>query len=231
MNGEQFINFVNDNYFDIKNKFLTATSLNTINEDIFHDTVLKCYDLLNEDKIDINNTKVITDLCNVELTLTKNLLPIYDEKINAYDYLKYLCNKGLNKRLNNSISDEYKERLLYELDVIKNMGFSDYFLIVYDYVKFAKKNKILVGPGRGSAAGSLVAYSLGITDIDPLELFPVLKEADITDTSCNSSIGESLPIRTDTPSSKPIGSKTPWHVSALSPGFTSTCFECKHLGQ
>lgn len=57
MNGEQFINFVNDNYFDIKNKFLTATSLNTINEDIFHDTVLKCYDLLNEDKIDINNTQ------------------------------------------------------------------------------------------------------------------------------------------------------------------------------
>ena len=67
------------------------------------------------------------------------------------------------------VSKEYADRLIYELNIIKKMGFEDYFLVVWDYVKFAKKNSILVGPGRGSAAGSLVSYSLGITDIDPLK--------------------------------------------------------------
>ena len=71
--------------------------------------------------------------------------------------------------MNNNVSNAYKERLFYELDIINNMGYVDYFLIVYDYVKFSKKNDVLVGPGRGSAAGSLVSYSLGITEIDPLK--------------------------------------------------------------
>ena len=80
-----------------------------------------------------------------------------------------LCRLGLKKRLSGNVSDDYKKRLTHELQVIDNMGFSNYFLVVYDFIKYAKKNNILVGPGRGSAAGSLVAYSLGITDIDPLE--------------------------------------------------------------
>ena len=80
-----------------------------------------------------------------------------------------LCNKGLNKRLNGNVSEIYQKRLNYELDVINRMGFCNYFLVVWDYVKYAKFNNILVGPGRGSAAGSLVSYSIGITEIDPIK--------------------------------------------------------------
>ena len=80
-----------------------------------------------------------------------------------------LCNKGLNRRLSGNVSKEYQDRLNYELDVINKMGFCDYFLVVWDYVKYAKFNNILVGPGRGSAAGSLVSYCLGITDVDPIK--------------------------------------------------------------
>ena len=111
---------------------------------------------------------IIESSCNVEITYQEGLLPEYDKDIDAKDFLNKLTNKGLNKRLNNYVPDNYKERLNYELEVINKMGFNDYFLIVYDYVLYAKKNNILVGPGRGSAAGSLVSYSLGITDVDPL---------------------------------------------------------------
>ncbi len=106
--------------------------------------------------------------CNLEFPETKNLLPIY-ECADAKTYLFELCKKGLYKRLNGNIPDTYKNRLIYELKTINDMGFSNYFLVVYDFIKYAKKENILVGPGRGSAAGSLVAYSLGITDIDPLK--------------------------------------------------------------
>ena len=118
---------------------------------------------------DINTTATIADLCNVDLSYTKNLLPIYDESIDAYEYLKYLCNKGLRRRLHDQVTEEYQQRLDYELSVIKEMDFCNYFLIVWDYVKYAKQNNILVGPGRGSAAGSLVSYTLGIIDIDPIK--------------------------------------------------------------
>jgi len=111
-----------------------------------------------------------TKLINIELSSNKNLIPHYDDNIpDSYKYLESLAIKGLNKRLNGNIPDNYKKRLLYELSVIKNMNFVDYFLIVYDYVKYSIKNNILVGPGRGSAAGSLVTYSLGITMVDPLK--------------------------------------------------------------
>ena len=85
------------------------------------------------------------------------------------EYLYNLSIAGLNKRLNGKVTVSYRDRLLHELDVIKKMGFSNYFLIVYDYIRYAKKNDILVGPGRGSAAGSLVSYSLGITEVDPIK--------------------------------------------------------------
>ena len=116
----------------------------------------------------LKNTINIADECNLEFPEASNLLPIYECK-DPKKYLFDLCRAGLTKRLGGNIPDNYKERLVYELKVINEMGFSNYFLVVYDYIKFAKKKKILVGPGRGSAAGSLVAYSLGITDIDPLE--------------------------------------------------------------
>ena len=120
-------------------------------------------------KEDILNTKEICDMCNVELNYKKGLMPVYDENINAFEYLESLCNKGLRRRLNDNVNSVYQKRLEYELSVIKEMGFCDYFLVVWDYVKYAKFNDILVGPGRGSAAGSLVSYTLGITDIDPIK--------------------------------------------------------------
>lgn len=115
---------------------------------------------------------VIADFVNgINLNLFKDkiALPKYPNKkgIGSYEYLSALCHKGLEKRglyVNNYIS-----RLEYELQVIHKMGYDDYFLIVWDFILYAKQNKILVGPGRGSAAGSLVAYCLGITEIDPLK--------------------------------------------------------------
>ena len=98
-----------------------------------------------------------------------NHLPKYQTDKEPFKLLTTLCLKGLEKRFHGEADNKYKTRLNYELDVIKKMGFVDYFLIVYDYVLYAKKNNIGVGPGRGSAAGSLVSYCLGITDIDPLK--------------------------------------------------------------
>ena len=116
------------------------------------------------------NNLEFTSQINITLSQNSNLIPHYDEKIkDSYEYLKQLAVFGLKKRLNGVVPKNYQERLLYELKVIKDMNFVDYFLIVYDYVKYARSNDIMVGPGRGSAAGSLVTYSLGITMIDPLK--------------------------------------------------------------
>lgn len=117
----------------------------------------------------LKEMKCIEERCNVTITYTKGLLPVYDKNIDPLDFLTKLCYKGLSKRLNKTIPKEYEERLKYELEVIDRLGFCNYILVVYDYVKYAKKHDILVGPGRGSAAGCLVCYSIGITDIDPIE--------------------------------------------------------------
>ena len=118
---------------------------------------------------DIQSTYEFSKQINLEIPFDKKYIPKYNNSDNNYEYLKKLCILGLNKRFNGKVSNKYKERILYELDVINKMGFVDYFLIVYDYVLYAKKNDIFVGPGRGSAAGSLVSYSLGITNIDPIK--------------------------------------------------------------
>jgi DNA polymerase III subunit alpha len=114
-------------------------------------------------------TREVADRCNVELALGNILLPKYPVPgdRDAFDYLVELCEKGLQKRYGTATS-ELNERLQFELKTIREMGFPDYFLIVWDFINFAKRNGIAVGPGRGSAAGSLVAYSLEITDIDPI---------------------------------------------------------------
>jgi len=117
-------------------------------------------------------TQEISASCRLELKFSGYRLPVYpDAQGDSYLYLTELSKLGLNKRLKNRSVDfaQYKDRLLYELDIINKMGFCDYFLIVYDFVRYAKKHDILVGPGRGSAPGSLVGYVLGITDIDPIE--------------------------------------------------------------
>lgn len=106
---------------------------------------------------------------NLSSTEKKLHIPVFDDSKDSYIYLKKLSTLGLSKRLNENVSLEYSKRLELELETIKGMNFTDYFLIVYDYVCYAKKNNIYVGPGRGSAAGSLVCYSIGITDIDPIK--------------------------------------------------------------
>ena len=113
-------------------------------------------------------SKFIEDI-NLDINKKGYYIPVYNKEIDSFSYLDSLAKKGLKKRLNGVIPNAYLQRLNYELGVIKKMGFVDYFLIVYDYVLYAKKNNILVGPGRGSAAGSLVSFSIGITDVDPMK--------------------------------------------------------------
>ena len=117
----------------------------------------------------ISNTVEIAGRCNVELEFGKYFLPHYavPEGYNADTYLEELCYQGA-RRIYGELGEEIRQRLGFELGVIKQMGYSAYFLIVWDFIHFARQKGIPVGPGRGSAAGSLVAYSLGITNIDPL---------------------------------------------------------------
>ncbi|MFA7156716.1 MAG: DNA polymerase III subunit alpha [Bacilli bacterium] len=124
----------------------------------------------NEDEIKMNEN--IANMINLNIFELKTNLIKYQnslDDVSNKDYFKALCYKGLQKRLNNKMYEEYQLRLEYEISVIEKMGFIDYFLIVWDYIKFAKKKNILVGPGRGSAAGSLVSYVLGITNVDPIK--------------------------------------------------------------
>ncbi len=118
----------------------------------------------------ITNTKKIAERCNLDFKFGEFHLPKYDvpEDYDSYSYLGKLSEQGLEKKFNGKIPGNYKERLQNELQIIKVMGFSSYFLIVWDFIKYAKSKGIPVGPGRGSAAGSLVAYCLDITEIDPI---------------------------------------------------------------
>src|SRR5579862_3982529 len=117
----------------------------------------------------LRRTLEVAGRCNVEIELDRILLPHFPtpDGRDAFEYLVELCEKGAEKRYG-TITPELRERLQFELKTIKEMGFSDYFLIVADFVGFAKRNGVSVGPGRGSAAGSLVAYCLDITDLDPI---------------------------------------------------------------
>ncbi len=117
----------------------------------------------------LENTQKIADRCNVEIEFGVTKLPKYDvpEGYTSWEYLNHLCREGLKKRYPDG-EIELTERLEYELSVIRSMGYVDYFLIVWDFIKYAKDHDIMVGPGRGSAAGSIVAYCLKITSIDPI---------------------------------------------------------------
>ncbi len=118
----------------------------------------------------LENTQKIAERCNVEIEFGVTKLPKYDvpEGYTSWEYLNKLCYEGLAARYPETDSS-LKERLEYELSVIKSMGYVDYFLIVWDFIKYAKDHQIMVGPGRGSAAGSIVSYCLGITTIDPIK--------------------------------------------------------------
>ena len=117
----------------------------------------------------LENTQKIADRCHVEIEFGVTKLPKYDvpDGLTSWEYLNKLCFEGLERRYGNP-SQKLRERLKYELETIQNMGYVDYFLIVWDFIKYAKDNGIAVGPGRGSAAGSIVAYCLEITNIDPI---------------------------------------------------------------
>ena len=120
----------------------------------------------------IENTVKIADECNVEFEFGHTILPNYDvppEYPTHYDFLKELCDKGLEKRYGKNLSEEIQKRAEYELGIIKKMGYVDYYLIVWDFIHYAKTNGIPVGPGRGSGAGSILAYAIEITDIDPIK--------------------------------------------------------------
>ena len=158
-----------------------------LKEEDYHLSFLSAYDmeLKFSSYLDLlNNTEEIEAKCNLELNYQGYYFPkaIIEAKENpsSKDYLYSLALVGLKKRLkqlslkkpnylNKGKIEEYKNRLFYELSIIDKMGFNDYFLIVYEYVKYAKTHDIMVGPGRGSAGGSLVSFSLGITDVDPIE--------------------------------------------------------------
>ena len=120
----------------------------------------------------IENTVKIAEKCNVEFEFGHTILPNYDvpdEFLTHYDFLKKLCDDGIKERYGENPSKEILERAEYEIGIIKKMGYVDYYLIVWDFIHYAKEHDIPVGPGRGSGAGSILAYAIGITDIDPMK--------------------------------------------------------------
>ncbi|MCI8327448.1 MAG: DNA polymerase III subunit alpha, partial [Lachnospiraceae bacterium] len=118
----------------------------------------------------LENTQKIADRCHVEIEFGVTKLPHFEvpKGYDSWEYLKELCLKGLKERYPKNY-EELRERLDYELSVIQKMGYVDYFLIVWDFIRYARERDIIVGPGRGSAAGSLVSYTIGITNIDPIK--------------------------------------------------------------
>ena len=127
----------------------------------------------------LSNTAKIAEQCDFDYEFHVSKLPKFplDEGVDPGQYLEDLCYKGLKERYND-ITEELKERLDYELGVIKQMGYVDYFLIVWDFIRYANENGIATGPGRGSAAGSLVAFTLGITKIDPIKYSLLFERGD-----------------------------------------------------
>lgn len=139
---------------------LLGSNFNYTDEDYFK--------IINNEEINKEHIDFIKQI-DLDIPFNNRYIPKYKDNIDSTKYLYNLACKGLSKRLNGQITKEYQDRLDYEFKVIKDMGFIDYFLIVYDYVYYAKTHNILVGPGRGSAAGSLISYCLGITNIDPVK--------------------------------------------------------------
>lgn len=167
-----------NNAIILSNKVVYIKDIRVFNKDDikylkYLDMLRKDDELLNEncyfeDISDFGSLDEIVNLIDVKIPKNKKYIPKFLSK-DSFEFLNMLAKVGINKRLNGKVNDIYKNRLEYELSIIKKMGFVDYFLIVYDYVLYAKKNNILVGPGRGSAAGSLVSFAIGITDIDPIK--------------------------------------------------------------
>ena len=131
------------------------------------------YELFHNYRNCISNTLEIANKCNVEIKTKQKLSPTFGkipEGFNEETYLRYLCEQTIGQKYSADMLEVAQKRLDYELDVIKNMGFSGYFLIVWDFINWSRQNNIAIGPGRGSGAGSIVCYLTGITELDPLKL-------------------------------------------------------------
>ncbi|MFH1045990.1 MAG: DNA polymerase III subunit alpha [Candidatus Omnitrophota bacterium] len=155
----------------------TQTTLSNTNrlkmatDEFYFKNAAQMHELFKETPEAISNTLAIAEKCNMEIDFSKTYLPHYKvpEGISREDYLRQLCNEGLQKRYKGQIDKIIIDRLNHELNVIKDSGYISYFLIAWDFIHYAKEKGIPHGPGRGSAAGSIVSYILGITDIDPLK--------------------------------------------------------------
>lgn len=132
---------------------------------------MKCGELFEDYPDAVDNTSVIADMCNVEFEFHKTKLPHFDvpDNMDHFEYFRNECYKGLRRNYGIAPEQKYIDRLEYELSVINKMGYVDYFLIVADFISYAKRHGIPVGPGRGSGAGSIAAYCMGITGIDPIK--------------------------------------------------------------
>lgn len=179
----------NDSHYTVKEEAVSHDMLLCIgSKNTIHDTNRKKYygdqfylksgnemeEIFKEFPEAIENTKKIADRCNLEIKMGEYLQPKFPIPKESgiqdpNEYLEKLSKEGLKKRIGDKVTSKYEKRLDYELKVINKMGYPGYFLITSDFIQYAKDNNIPVGPGRGSAAGSLVAYSLGITNVDPLK--------------------------------------------------------------
>ncbi|WP_125763988.1 DNA polymerase III subunit alpha [Companilactobacillus hulinensis] len=174
----QYINEDDHLPFQVLNYLRTGQKFESINQVVENgDHYLRDADVFASDfaRVDMQDavemSNKIADQCNVEIEFKDTELPKFEtpDGLSSVDFLRDLTTRGLNKRLNGDVSQDYVKRLKYELGVIDKMGFSDYFLIVWDVIKHAHEVGIKTGPGRGSAAGSLVSYTLGITQVDPIK--------------------------------------------------------------
>ena len=148
-----------------------STGLDFLTDEFYLKSGDEMKELFKDYKDAVQNTVKIANMCDVEFEYGVTKLPDFqiDENISHYEYLKRLCFDRLSEKLGGEISEKYVDRLNFELKVIDEMNFTDYFLIVSDFIDFAVKSDIPVGPGRGSATGSLAAYSMGITGVDPIK--------------------------------------------------------------
>ena len=171
MNETLYLTKEDNKYIKYMDAVRTGVTIDLVANTNLNNYVLTIEEFETKHKESINNNHLITELCNVVIPFNQKLMPkfVNEEGIDSYSYLKKKCIEGLRHHFGNTVKQIYKERLKYELDIINKMGFCDYFLIVSDYVKYAKENNIIVGTGRGSAVGSLVSYCLMITDVDPIK--------------------------------------------------------------
>jgi len=170
-NETLYLNKADNEYIKYLDAIREGVTLDLVTINHFNNYLLLEDEFNNKYKESMENNHFITEICNVEIPFNQKLMPkfINEEGVDSYTYIKKKCIEGLKKHFGTTVREIYKERLKYELDIINKMGFCDYFLIVSDYVKYAKENNIIVGTGRGSAVGSLVSYCLMITDVDPIK--------------------------------------------------------------